>query len=217
MDNLNHLVKKFSIPDKSLCGKNSFLVGLEGIEGAGKSTQALKLQQYWSSNANGCGCDCSSNCDCGYQVFLHREPGGTALGESLRAAILGYKGEELAPLAPLAQAFIFAAARAQLLTEKVLPELKKDNTIVILDRYIYSSIAYQGVAGGLGPETILKIHDHYPLSFLPHITFYYKISPELSVQRQHKRQILSQTKNERDYFERQALDFFYKIKEGMDL
>lgn len=172
---------------------NSFLISFEGIEGSGKTTQIEKLKSYFiSKNKN---------------VFCFREPGGTKFGEKLRSAIL----ESDAPVHPIAEAYLFAAARAQLLQQEIIPNLQKENTIVILDRYIDSSIAYQGHARGLGIEQILNIHRPAPLNMATNLTVYLHIDLETSMERQNKRG------NQKDYFEKEAHNFYQKLIQGYDL
>ncbi len=172
--------------------KNSYFITFEGIEGAGKSTQ-IKLFKSWLEESK-------------YKVFSHREPGGTPFGEKLREAIL----KSDTPLDPLAEVCLFASGRAQLLKEKILPELSKPDTIVLDDRYMDSSLAYQGCARKLGTETILQIHKFAPLNLLPHLTFYIRIDLEVSLQRQLKRG------EDRDYFEKEKEVFYRALIEGYD-
>ena len=168
----------------------SYFFSLEGIEGSGKSTQIKHLSQALIHK--------------GYKVLTLREPGGTVFGEKLREAILA--GKE--PLHPLAEAHLFASARAQLLKEKILPFLLNPGSVVILDRYIDSSLAYQGKARGLGYETILEIHAHDPLCLMPHRTFFLDIDLETSMGRQEHR---SQAK---DYFESEKVEFYTALMDG---
>ncbi len=170
----------------------SFFLSFEGIEGAGKSTQILKLKEFLEEK--------------NFRVILLREPGGTSFGEKLRSAILNNKS----PLHPLAETFLFLASRAQLLDEVTLKELSVPNTIVIYDRYIDSTLAYQGVARNIGISTILEIHKSFPLNLIPHLTLYLKISLETSLKRQEKRE------RDKDYFESQRNDFHKKLIEGYD-
>jgi len=169
---------------------NSFFFSFEGIEGSGKSTQIHKFKAYLESK--------------GFRTVLLREPGGTEFGEKLRQAILKSK----TPLSPIAEAHLFAASRAQLLEEIILKELQKANTAVICDRYIDSSLAYQGEARSLGLLKILEIHSHYPLTTVPHLTFYLKISLETSMHRQLIRN------NPKDYFESEQGIFHQKLIDG---
>ena len=183
------LLKNFTKPknDKSL------LLSFEGIEGSGKSTQIQRLSEFLESK--------------GKKVYCFREPGGTAFGEQLRSAILTSDTK----IDPIAEAHLFASARAQLLAQEILPKLNEENTVVILDRYIDSSIAYQASARELGINTILNIHRDYPLNIMPHCTLYLHIDLETSMQRQKARG------NEKDYFEKENHDFYQKLIDGYDL
>ncbi len=135
-----------------------------------------------------------------------REPGGTAFGEKLREAILGSD----TPLHPLAECHLFLASRAQLLKEKILPFLLAPRSVVILDRYIDSTMAYQGKARGLGFETILELHRHDPLNLLPHRTYLLDITLETSIERQKSRG------QQKDYFEAETNEFYTNLIDGYD-
>jgi dTMP kinase len=171
----------------------SFFLSFEGIEGAGKSTQILKTKEFLEKN--------------NFRVIVLREPGGTPFGEKLRQAILEMKTE----ITPLAEAHLFLSSRAQLLSEVTLKELAVPNTIVIYDRYLDSTISYQGHSRGLGVAEILKIHQIFPLNLVPHLTFYLKISPETSNKRQKIRNA------PKDYFESKGTAFYEKLVLGFDL
>lgn len=171
----------------------SYFLSFEGIEGAGKSTQIQSVVSHLESR--------------GMRVLVLREPGGTPFGERLRQAILSTNTD----LHPLAEAHLFAASRAQLLQEVVLNELSVPGTAIICDRYIDSTLAYQGVARGLGGATVLEIHRTFPLCLVPHLTFYIRIGVDTS----HGRQKIRNAP--KDYFERQGNDFYQKLVEGYDL
>ncbi len=168
----------------------SYFISLEGIEGSGKSTQIKHLEQILIKK--------------GYRVLTLREPGGTEFGEKLREAIL----KSSTPLHPLAECHLFLASRAQLLKEKILPFLLQPKSVVILDRYIDSTLAYQGKARKLGIETVLELHRHAPLNLLPHRTYFLDISLETSHERQRMRG------QEKDYFEAEKNDFYHHLIEG---
>jgi dTMP kinase len=168
----------------------SFFLSLEGIEGSGKSTQIKNLEKILEEK--------------GFRVLTLREPGGTQFGEKLREAIL--KSSE--PLHPLAECHLFLASRAQLLKEKILPFLLQPRSVVILDRYIDSTLAYQGKARKLGIETVLELHRHNPLNLLPHRTYFLDISFEISMERQKLRG------QEKDYFESEKTDFYINLIDG---
>lgn len=183
---INSLKSKYRHPETP----GSFFLSIEGIEGSGKSTQIKAIEDFCISK--------------GYKVIALREPGGTLFGEKLREAILTSK----TPLHPLAECHLFLASRAQLLKEKLLPALLNPGTVVILDRYVDSTFAYQGSARGLGMETILTLHQHEPLNLLPHRTYFLDIDLETSMERQAKRG------QEKDYFESEKLDFYQKLIDG---
>ncbi|MGZ3790224.1 MAG: dTMP kinase [Bacteriovorax sp.] len=171
----------------------SFFLSFEGIEGAGKSTQITRLKNFLEEK--------------NFRVLVLREPGGTPFGEKLRQAILETKTE----ITPLAEAHLFASSRAQLLTEVILKELGTPNTVVICDRYIDSSLVYQGHARGLGVAEVLGIHNIFPLNLVPHLTFYLRIGVETSEKRQKLRNA------PKDYFESKGIEFYKKLIVGYDL
>lgn len=190
MKEITHeLISTFRAPEFP----GSFILSFEGIEGAGKSTQITRLKNYLEKN--------------NYRVLVLREPGGTPFGEKLRQAILDNKSD----LTPLAEAHLFASSRAQLLTEVTLKELSIPNTIIIYDRYLDSSLAYQGHARGLGVAEILEIHNIFPLNLVPHLTFYLRIDAETSEKRQKLRNA------PKDYFESKGMEFYKKLVVGYDL
>ena len=170
----------------------SYFFSFEGIEGAGKSTQITKLKEYLE-NKN-------------FRVLVLREPGGTIFGEKLRQAILNSQ----TPIHPVAELHLFASSRAQLLQEVTLKELSIPNTVIIYDRYIDSTIAYQGVARELGVGSILQTHLSFPLTLTPHMTFYLEIPADLSNARQKMRNA------PKDYFEKQGQDFYNKLVRGYE-
>jgi dTMP kinase len=168
----------------------SFFLSLEGIEGSGKSTQIKEIESFLQKK--------------GLRVLTLREPGGTLFGEKLREAIL----QSGTPLHPLAECHLFMASRAQLLKEKILPFLLVPGSVVILDRYIDSTLAYQGKARRLGYETVLTLHQHDPLNLLPHRTYFLDISLETSMERQKARG------QEKDYFEQEKNEFYQNLIDG---
>ena len=171
---------------------NSFFVSFEGIECSGKTTQIVLIQDYLEKK--------------GFRVLVFREPGGTPFGEQLRKAMLNASSD----IHPLAEAYLFASGRAHLIHHVVLKELNEPNTIIICDRYIDSSFAYQGVARGLGMEEVMRIHSLYPLNLLPHRSFYIKISREISEKRQEARNM------PKDYFEARGEKFHEDLIRGYD-
>jgi dTMP kinase len=126
-------------------------VTFEGVDGSGKSTQARLLADRLRAE--------------GRDVVLTREPGGTRVGEEVRGLVL-HGGD----LAPWTEAALFAAARAQLVDEVVRPALAR-GADVVCDRYLDSSLAYQGLARGLGIESVLELNLLATGGLLPDRTF----------------------------------------------
>jgi dTMP kinase len=126
-------------------------VTFEGVDGSGKSTQAALLAEQLRSE--------------GREVVATREPGGTELGERIRELVL-HRGA----VAPWAEAALFAAARAQLVADVIRPALGR-GADVVCDRYIDSSLAYQGVARSLGVERVLDLNRLATEDLLPDRTF----------------------------------------------
>jgi dTMP kinase len=138
-------------------------VTFEGVDGSGKSTQARLLAERLRSE--------------GREVVLTREPGGTEAGERIRELLLHGKG-----LAPWAEASLFAAARAQLVDEVIRPALARGADIVS-DRYLDSSLAYQGIARGLGVERVLELNLLATGGLLPDRTFLLALPPDEAAER----------------------------------
>jgi len=169
--------------------KKSLLISFEGIEGSGKSTQIETLKRSLNS--------------LGVEVHLFREPGGTMLGEKVRKILLD-KSLEIDPLAELN---LFISSRIELLKTKILPLYESaQKSIIILDRFRESSIAYQGAGRGLGVETVKHLHSIAPLNVEPDFIFYLDIPVETSRQRVTKRNI------PKDKMELLNSDFFEKVR-----
>ena len=138
-------------------------ITFEGVDGSGKTTQARLLAEHLRER--------------GRDVVATREPGGTALGERIRELLL-YGGE----LTPWAEATLFAAARAQLVDEVIRPAQGR-GADVVCDRYIDSSLAYQGIARGLGVDRVLELSLVATGGVLPDRTFLLVLPVEEAVRR----------------------------------
>jgi dTMP kinase len=141
------------------------LITIEGLDGAGKSTLAESLSRELAAR--------------GRRVELLREPGGVEVSERIRALV---KDPALA-VSPRAEALLYAAARAQLVDERLTP-LLADGAIVLLDRYVDSSLAYQGAARGLGVEQVREVNRFATGGLAPDRTLLLGISPAAGRARQ---------------------------------
>ena len=139
-------------------------VTFEGVDGSGKSTQAKLLREHLVAS--------------GRDAVATREPGGTPLGEAIRALLL----DGSVDVSPWAEAALFAAARAELVERVIRPALER-GADVVCDRYIDSSLAYQGIARELGVERVLALNLHATQGLLPDRTFLLLVDPNESARR----------------------------------
>ncbi len=146
-------------------GSRGIFLTFEGIEGCGKSTQILKLAEFFRAR--------------GRSVLTVREPGGTELGESLRTILLAVGGEGIDPRAEL---FLYLASRAQLVERVVRPALEA-GTVVLADRYGDASVAYQGGGRRLGPAEVGKLVTFATRGLVPSRTYLIDLAPEVSLAR----------------------------------
>ncbi len=138
-------------------------VSFEGPDGSGKTTQAELLREFLSKR--------------GREVVATREPGGTELGERIRALLL-----DGGDVSPWAEAALFAAARAQLADAVIRPALAR-GADVVCDRYVDSSLAYQGLARGLGLERVLDLNRSVTGDLFPDRTFVLLLDAEAATAR----------------------------------
>lgn len=144
--------------------KGTFIT-FEGCEGVGKSRQIRFLEEYLQKN--------------NIKYYLTREPGGTPVSEQIRSVILDGKNVSMTDEC---EALLYAAARVQLLKEEIAPRLARGE-LVLCDRYIDSSLAYQGYARGLGVEFVEKINDYAIKNFMPDYTLLLDLPPEQAFKR----------------------------------
>lgn len=167
------------------------LISFEGGEGSGKST-VLKLLS-------------ESLIQKGYKVVCTREPGGIEIAEQIRNVILDKKN---VAMDAKTEALLYAAARRQHLVEKIIPELDK-GSIVLCDRFIDSSLTYQGYARGLAFEDILSINQFALEGYMPDMTLYLDVNPEVGLSR-----IEKDGAREVNRLDLESLEFHSKVREG---
>ncbi|MCI5071680.1 dTMP kinase [bacterium] len=175
--------------------KATFIV-FEGIEGVGKSTQVKLLHDFLESQ--------------GKTVVSTREPGGTPQADEIRKCIVrSSKGS----LLPLTELFLIEAARKEHVEKVLKPQLQLADYI-LCDRYIYSSLAYQGYAGGLDLNTIGMLNQLATDNVLPDQVILLDTEPELGIQRSLARLSKQKQQLREDRFENEGLDFHQKVRKG---
>ncbi len=172
--------------------KGKFIV-LEGPDGSGKSTMAHKIGQYFSEN--------------GRVIEFTREPGGTNISEKIRDLILDKNNTEMNFRA---EALLYAAARAQLVSEKIIPWLE-EGKIVISERYVYSSLVYQGLGRGLGIDEVKEINDFGTSGLNPDIVLLLDVNPEKALNRKLNIDGGDRIENESISFHRNVYEGYKKL------
>jgi dTMP kinase len=162
-------------------------ITFEGPEGSGKTTVLNQINKLLSEN---------------YNVISTREPGGVSTGEEIRNILLDGENIDIRT-----EALLFAASRREHLVEKVIPALK-NNKVVLCDRYIDSSLAYQGHARGIGIEEVKKINEFAINGLYPDLTIYLDIDAEVGRERILKNQ------RSQNRLDKETLTFHQKVIEG---
>lgn len=173
-----------------------FFITFEGIEGCGKTTQFNMLNGYLKQKRR--------------KSISLREPGGTDLGERVRAILLNSGDEEITPLAEL---FLYEACRAQLVENIIKPALKKGN-IVVCDRFFDSTVAYQGFGRGLDKKLVANINSYAAGKIRPDLTFLIDCPVEVGLERAWSRIKKGKAAKKEDRFEKEAVDFHKKVRNG---
>ena len=167
--------------------KNGLFISIEGPDGSGKSTQIEVLRKYFEKQ--------------GIDVLLTREPGGTPISEKIREIILDKNNMEMDDMT---EALLYAASRAQHVAEVIKPALAAGK-IVICDRFIDSSIAYQGYGRELG-DCVRVINEYAVRGCIPDMTFLMKMDPKVGKERI--------SESEQDRLEQEKLDFHRRVFDG---
>lgn len=162
-------------------------ITFEGPEGSGKTTVLNQINKLLSEN---------------YNVISTREPGGVSTGEEIRNILLDGENIDIRT-----EALLFAASRREHLVEKVIPALK-NNKVVLCDRYIDSSLAYQGYARGIGIEEVKKINEFAINGLYPDLTIYLDIDAEVG-----RKRILKNQRSQ-NRLDKETLTFHQKVIEG---
>lgn len=168
-----------------------YFITLEGGEGSGKSSVIKLIVEKLQKE--------------GYQVLQTREPGGVKIAEEIRNIILD---KDNTSMDGKTEALLYAASRRQHLVEKVIPALDK-GMIVISDRYIDSSLVYQGVARGIGIQEVYEMNLFAIDKILPNLTLILDIEPEIGLQRINKN-----NQREVNRLDLESLSFHHKVRDG---
>lgn len=163
-------------------------ITLEGPDGCGKTTIMKKIKEYFQEESID---------------FLHvREPGGTDIGEKIREIILDNKNTEMVGET---ESLLYASSRSQLVNEKVIPSLQ-EGINVLSERFVLSSLAYQGIGRGLGVDKVKSINDFATSGLSPDLTLFFHIDPALSLERK--------TEKGGDRLEEEGSKFHKKVYDG---
>jgi dTMP kinase len=168
------------------------LITIEGLDGAGKTTLVGALAGALHQR--------------GREVLVLREPGGVELSERIRALLR----DPRVTMEPQAEALLYAAARAQLVAEQLEPLLEEGNW-VLLDRFVDSSLAYQGAGRGLGVDEVRRLNAFATRGLTPDRTLLLRIDPETGLAR------VSGRPEDADRLEREPLAFFFAVAEAYDV
>ena len=166
-------------------------ITFEGPEGSGKTTIANMVLDTLKQE--------------GHKILYTREPGGIDIAEQIREVILNKKNTAMDPKT---EALLYAASRRQHLIEKVLPALEKD-TVVLCDRFVDSSLVYQGVGRGLGIDTVYQMNLFAIEDVMPDLTIFFDVKPEIGLARIHKDE-----NREVNRLDLETLDFHHKVYDG---
>lgn len=178
--------------------KRGLFITLEGIDGCGKTTQSQLLARSLKAR--------------GLEVVLTRQPGGTQVGERVRDILLANTSVGLVPLAEM---LLYAADRAQHVTELIKPSLEAGR-IVISDRYTDSTVAFQGYGRGLDLEVINELNRLATSGLNPDLTILLSVTPEAARARFDSRHSKDDTHKGMTRFEEESLDFHERVRAGYE-
>lgn len=177
-------------------GTRSMFITFEGIEGCGKTTQIRLLTEELTRR----GLDCIAT----------REPGGTKIGEAIRAIFLHCAHDTMLPITEL---LLVTAARTQHVKEVIKPNLQAGK-IILCDRYVDATAAYQGFAGGLGIENVMRSHALFVEALMPDITILLDCPVDLGLTRSRERNHAAGVHIDEGRFEELGHSFHARVREG---
>ena len=169
--------------------KKGIFITMEGPDGSGKTTQLDLLKEYLEKE--------------GYDVLITREPGGTVISEAIREIILN---KDYTEMSPVTEMLLYASARAQLINEVIGPALDSGKA-VISDRFVDSSLVYQGMARGLGVGNVYEVNCQAIGKYMPDVTFLLDLPADVGIARK-------KDQKELDRMERESMEFHRAVAEG---
>ncbi|MBW2367256.1 MAG: dTMP kinase [Deltaproteobacteria bacterium] len=171
-------------------------ITFEGIEGSGKTTQIEHLGDYLKNR--------------GLAYFVTREPGGTRIGQSIRAILLDPDNTNMDPATEL---LLYTADRIQHITQTISPRLR-DGQIVLCDRFFDATLVYQGFARGLDQQQIIRLHELICRNMKPDVTFLFDLPVEEGLARAWHQIHNGDRSQAETRFEHEAIEFHQKVREG---
>lgn len=171
--------------------KKGLLITLEGNEGCGKSTQTALLYDYLKKS--------------GRKVYLTREPGGTVIGDAIRSVLLDDKNKKITPVT---ETLLYMASRAQLVREQILPRINKGE-IVLCDRWMDATVAYQGFGGGVDIEWIRALGRQATAGVGPRLSVFLDLPLRIGLER-------ATSHKKADRMEQKNIHFHQKVRRGYE-
>lgn len=170
------------------------VISIEGGDGTGKTTILEMIEKYLE--------------DCHHDYMVTREPGGVRIAEDIREIILNTRNTEMDGKT---EALLYAAARRQHLVQKVLPAMEAGK-LIIFDRYVDSSMVYQGYVRGIGIDEVYEMNRFATEDFLPDLTICLDLDPQIGMDR-----ISKNSDREVNRLDLEGMDFHYKVREGYEI
>lgn len=167
-------------------------ITFEGIDGSGKTSVLKGVIEHLNDKRID-------------NYIWTREPGGNRISEAIRKIILNVEYTEMDART---EALLYAAARRQHLVDTVLPALN-EGKLVLCDRFVDSSVVYQGVARDIGVEPVIKLNEFATENLKPDLTLYYDVEPEISLKR-----ISNNRQNQVDRLDKESMDFYHKVRQA---